>query len=102
MNVINPNNTSHQLKIIPRFYPDGSVSLQLKDEFTKVVTTISIDPVITDGYMYLTFNHTFKNNSNYQVMVSENDEVVYRGKLFATTQWADTQNYKLTNEAFTL
>lgn len=102
MNVINPNSASHQLRVIPRFYPDGSVSMLLKDEFTKTETTIVIDPVIADGYMFLTFNHTFENNSNYRVTISKDGEVVYRGKIFATTQWDDTQNYKITNDAFTL
>ncbi len=102
MNILNPNNSTHTLKIIPRFYPMGDVILELKSEETKAISQLTITPTISNGYMFLQFEKTFKNASNWQVKVTEESEIVYRGKIFVTSQSADTQNYKTTKDIFLL
>lgn len=102
MNVVSPSVTSHQLKVVPRFYPVGQCVLRLKNKVTGVATTQNIEPVISDGYLYADYTHTFKNLDSYQVEMTRGDEVVYRGKIFATDQFDDTQDYKITKDVFTL
>ena len=102
MNILNHNNTTHILKIIPRFYLMGDVVLELKSEETKAISQLTITPRISNGYMFLQFEKAFEKASNWQVKVTEESEIVYRGKLFVTDQTADTQHYKTTKDIFLL
>lgn len=101
MNVFSPDDTTHTLKIIPRFYPVGSVTVSIKDEADKEVFTTSGMPTITDGYLYFDITKTFENKSNHQIQITGQDEVVYRGKIFVTDQADDTQAYKISKDVFT-
>lgn len=100
MNVLNPANASHLLRIIPRFYPEGEVTLILANEGKPETITMQIDPLIQDGYLSVTFNYEFVNNSNYKVTITHSDEIVYRGKVFVTSQASNTQQYQISNDIF--
>ncbi len=102
MNILDPNTTTHTLKIIPRFYPIGDVSLEVVNEETKGVDTYIITPVVSKGYMYLEFEKTFQEASGWRVKIAAADEIVYRGKLFVTARVPDTQEYKTTKDIFLL
>lgn len=102
MTVLNPNNTTHTLKIIPRFYPSGNVTLDITREDYSPGFSLLLLPIIQDGYMYLPFDHEFENASSWSVKVSESDEVVYRGKIYVTDQSDDTQGFKLSKDIFVL
>lgn len=102
MNIIDPNTTTHTLKIIPRFYPIGGVSLELVNEETKGVDTYIIAPVVSNGYMHLEFEKTFQEASGWRVKIAAGDEIVYRGKVFVTSRVSDTQDYKTTKDIFLL
>lgn len=101
MDIFNPENTTHTLKIIPRFYPDGQITVNLKDEKTKEVTSFTLTPTVTDGYMYIDIEHEFSDNTNFQIEIKSVEDVVYRGKLFVTNQAGDTQAYKISKDIFT-
>jgi len=98
MKVVNPNETEHTIKLIPRFYPTDALVLNLYNEFTTISTDVDNIYIVTDGDLFITFDFDFENNSKYQIKITEADEVVYRGKLIATTQ--DPQEYKLTNNVY--
>ena len=100
MNILSPTDTNHQLKIIPRYYPVGSITLELKNEASGMPTTIEVTPVVLDGYMYLDFQMVLTDNSSYQIKITANNEVVYRGKLFVTNQSDNTQAYKISKDIF--
>lgn len=102
MNILNPSHTAHTLKIIPRYYPEGDMSMELVNEENGKVVTMMITPHISNGYMHLQFEKTFENNSYWQVKLTTENEVAYRGKIFVTGQVADTQNYKITKDIFIL
>lgn len=102
MNILDPNHTTHNLKIIPRFYPEGDVTVELINPETKTTDTFIVIPEISGGYMYLSFEGILKEGSFLRVKLTADDEVVYRGGLFVTTQAADTQNYKKTKDLFIL
>ena len=99
MKVVNPNDTTHVIKLIPRLYEITSIDLSLYNEATQVTTTVTDAYSITNGISTLTFDFTFEENDKYQFKLVNGSNVVYRGKLIATTQ--DTQEYKLTNGLYT-
>lgn len=101
MIVLNPANTAHNLKVIPRFYPSGEVSISLFNEGTKETATFTDTAYNLDGYMYVSINAELADKSNYQIKIMQEEEIVYRGKIFVTTQYNDTQNYKITKDIFT-
>lgn len=102
MKVINPNNSTYTIKLIAR---DSDIStplnFELYDESERITESISSDTFsVIDGYLIWEFadadfsNVTISNNSTYQLKVSDNGVVIYRGKVLATTQ--TTQGFKLT------
>jgi hypothetical protein len=101
MKVLSPENTEHEIVFIPRFYFDGEVVMSLYNEETSVTTTYEVTPTTTDGYVYLEFEEDFINNSNFQIKITFDDEVVFRDKLFITDQ-TDLQQYEITKDVFTL
>tara|TARA_R110000782_G_scaffold15446_1_gene45206 strand:+ start:183 stop:485 length:303 start_codon:yes stop_codon:yes gene_type:complete len=99
MNVINPTNTNHTIRFIPRFYPTGAIVFTLRNEFTDVSAVIANSYVITNGYLFLTFDKSdFVERDRFQVTIKENDIVVYRGLMFATVQ--DTQQFELSEGVY--
>ena len=102
MKILNPIDVTHEVILIPRFYPVGDVTLELYNEETSEIDNIVITPLITDGYLYLTFDFAFINKSNYRITIfDELEELCYRGKLFITDQ-TDLENYKITKDIFTI
>jgi len=101
MKILNPIDTEHEIVFIPRFYFDGDVVLSLYNEESSVTTTYDLTPITIDGYVYINFEEAFINNSNFQIKITSDDEIVYRGKLFITDQ-TDLENYQITKDVFTL
>jgi len=97
MKIVNPNDTTHIIDLIPRYYPSGSIAFTLTNEATQTSETITNTYIINDGVLTLTFDYTFLENTKYKIKL-EGVEIVFRGKLFATSQ--DTQDYKLTNNVY--
>ena len=109
MKIVDPNNASHNIDLIPRFenFSGDTIIVSIYDETTKEMgeTTI-LSPTNTNGILSITiFNFlitpvVFINNSTYQLkIVDNNNDVVYRGKILATTQ--DPQSFKLTDGLYT-
>lgn len=101
MNILDPSQAEHQLKIIPRYYAEGELILNLYNEEKQLKTSIEVTPITVDGFMYIDFEQEVLNNTNFQIEILEGTEVVYRGKAFATDQYNDTQNYKISKGVFT-
>ncbi len=98
MTVVNPNDTNHAIKIVPRFYPSDELSIVLRDEFTDIEYTPTTTYISEKRLTVLMFEHTFKESDSYQVTVKEGRDIIYRGILFATTQ--NTQDFKLTKDKY--
>jgi hypothetical protein len=98
MNVVNPNNTTHEIVIIPRFYPESVIELSLYNEATQLTNIVANTYNIVDGKMFVEFDYTFTEGQSFQVTITEFDDVVYRGKIFATNQ--EPQDYKLTDNVY--
>lgn len=98
MNVVDPNNTSHNIFIIPRNYDIETPVLNLYNEATRLAEDVDFEFSVTDGKMSIGFDFTFLENDRFRVKISEAGEIYYRGKLFSTSQ--PPQEYKLTNNVY--
>lgn len=107
MKVFDINTVDHTIISIPRYYPTSSINIVIKKEGSNVsfIDTISNDAYnITNGYLYVyldnsEFNGILSNNSKYEIKITENENIVYRGKAIATNQ--NTEDYKITKDVYT-
>jgi glycine betaine/choline ABC-type transport system substrate-binding protein len=95
MKVVNPNDTTHTIKLIPRFYGITSIDLSLYNEATQETTSVTDVYSVTSGVASVVFDFTFLEDDKYQFKLVDGATVVYRGKLIATSQ--EPQQYKLDN-----
>jgi len=97
MIVVNSENTDHTFDIIPRYYPRDIV-LELYNEVTQVSEIVNQLFVVNDGVMTVSFSYTFTEQAKYQIKLTDENGVVFRGKLIATSQ--TPQDYKQTNNLY--
>ena len=97
MKVVNPNDTNHTIELIPRSYQEDVV-LDLYNEATRAEATVPNVSSTLDGRFSVKFDFTFAENDKYQIKISKNSEILYRGKLIATSQ--QPQEYKLTKNLY--
>ena len=98
MKVVDFNDTTHTISLIPRYDVTTNVDAYIFNETTKVQSTLStITYAITDGILEIEFDYTFTENGKYQLKLVQNSngEIVYRGRIIGTDQTPD--EYKLTN-----
>lgn len=94
MKVFNPNNTTHKLVVIPRFYEEIT-NISIRHELTdKVILVTDFTNFIDNGYMTISFAFTFKNSASYEIIVNGIYNLLWRGKGFATIE-TNLENYKL-------
>lgn len=98
MNLVNPNDTSHLIVIIPRRYTYNDLSLELYNEETQVSETIIFTFTVINGFINIYFDYDFIDGQKFQIKITEENEVVYRGKLMVTSQ--NAQSFKASNELF--
>lgn len=98
MTAVNPNDTLFSFRIIPRFYPIGSVTLEITSETTKEKTEVLNAYSINNGYLDIGFEFSFTDKEKYSLKIYNEDGVIYRGKIIATEQ--QPQEYKLTKDLF--
>ena len=100
MKVIDPNDTTHSISIIPRFNDTVSVTMEITNEATKVVYTYVLDTyTLTDGIAEVRFFLTPEDKSKYSFKLVDNGvDIIYKGKLIATTQ--EPQEYKITTDLY--
>ena len=106
MKVISPSDSTHAIILIPRLYTiDASVDLEFYDETTRITEEISTTTyAVVNGYLTMTFTDaecstiTFYEGGKYQIKISDTNGVIYRGKMFVTTQ--EEQDYKLTDGVY--
>ena len=96
--VIDPTDSTHTLSVVPRFYPNLAIVVYLYNEASKVETTPTNTYSISNGKLKIKFDFTFVDKDRHQIKITENDVVVYRGKLLTTTQ--EPQDYKQTDSLY--
>jgi hypothetical protein len=99
--VVNPNLTTHTIKLVPRFSTSSVLTLTVVDSTLGTSTDLATTYTIGGDYkLALTFDYTFIDETSYQLRLTDNttSEIVYRGLVLATLQ--DAQDYKLTDNIY--
>ena len=55
MKVVLTTDTTHTIRLIPRFSPLGAIVVTLRNEFTEAVSEPSNSFVLSNGYLSVTF-----------------------------------------------
>jgi hypothetical protein len=98
MKVLLPTNTTHTVKLEPRFYPTDVLSLAITKEGLNVLTTVVPTYSNSNGVISLTFDLVGVEQDRFSIKLTENNIVVYRGKLFFTSQ--TVEDFKLTKNTY--
>jgi hypothetical protein len=99
--VVNPNLTTHTIKLVPRFSTSSVLTLTVVDSTLGTSTDLATTYTIGGDYkLALTFDYTFIDETSYQLRLTDNttSEIVYRGLVLATLQ--EAQDYKLTTNIY--
>ena len=86
MKIVDPNNEIHAINLLPRFTPFGVIELFINNESQEVIY------IFEDGFLNFSFEKVFNNKDRVSFYLKNNNEILYRGKIYATS--SDTQNYK--------
>ena len=97
MKILSPNDTTHSISLVPRYYPDDVVTLTLFNESTKENIVIPNNYTVLNGLFTIQFDYNFTNKDKFSFKIEEN-EVIFRGKLLITEQ--GTQDYKITKDLY--
>jgi|SRR5690554_4449210 len=98
MIVVDSEDATHKITVLPRYYrkATSNITVDFTNEDTRrnVSHTVS-DIVIDDGAIAFSTDAIFVENATYSVKIFNSDinKVIFRGKVFATTQ--SKQNYTI-------
>ena len=98
MKVLNPDNTSHSITLYPRFYPTNTLSMVITKKGYDTTQTVEPTYSILNGVMTLNFDLTGTAQDRFSFKLTEDNVIVFRGKLFFTSQ--ETQDFKLTKDTY--
>lgn len=98
MKVLLPNNISHSITVIPRYYPTNTLSLEVIKEGYDSTETIVPSYSISSGVMTLNFDLTGVAQDRFLLKLTEDSNLVFIGKVFFTEQ--ETQGFKLTKDTY--
>lgn len=98
MHIVKTTDTTHIIKLIPRYYDYGTVVLTLVNEENKEVLVPEITLSTANGFVFVGFDYSFTLNSRFSILLKDKNEVVYRGKLICLDE--NTQDYKQSKEYY--
>jgi len=86
MNIVNPNQSEHSLKVATRKYT-GDLELTIRDDYSKETSTPEVVVTTSNSYRSLAFDYHFEEGKWYAITLRDSNEIpVYRGKVYATSQ----------------
>jgi hypothetical protein len=94
MKVVNPDDTSHTIGVVPRYYGFTGAVLTLTSLAKDVDIVVSHTELMVSGVLTIGFDFDFIERDKYSIKLLEGTEVVYRGQLFATDQ--EPQDFDIT------
>ena len=99
MHIVNSNDTTHTLRLIPREYTLLDVTLILTSEADGTYYTVANSFITTDGIMAVTFDYDFTEKQRFSFILEDvNDNIIYRGKIICLND--NTQDIKQTNDYY--
>ena len=96
MIIIDHNQSSHVISVIPRTYSVANAhTFALTDDDFRTTTNVSNTKALNDGYIDYTVTINTSEGKGYSLKITDDvtTEVVWRGKIFATDQ--TTQEYRI-------
>ncbi|WP_439133017.1 hypothetical protein [Polaribacter sp.] len=100
MKVILPENTTHTIKLIPRFEPtENNLLMKVTKEGYNEVTEQVCTYTLTNGLMSLTFDLTGVKQDRFAFDLYNDNELIYKGKVFFTAQ--NPQDFNITENVYT-
>jgi hypothetical protein len=87
MHIVQPIATTQAIVLVPRAFAEGSeVAVYLTDESTNTTATITPSVTEADGYMTLAAIYDVNEGTFYTLEVVLSGTVIYRGRVFCTSQ----------------
>lgn len=99
MKVVNPANTTHSIKLVPRYYSSDTLTLLLINQTTKEQTTVAQTNTTVNGLTTFTFDFTFAERDKFTFKITDLNGVIFRGDIFATSQ--ATQDFNILDNYYT-
>jgi hypothetical protein len=97
MIILLESNQPQKISFIP--LRSGAVSLQIRNESTEEIQTITPSFTIDKYYTTCTITFTLKQNHFYNLkVIGANDEIIYLDKIFCTNQ--NTDSYTINKDTY--
>jgi hypothetical protein len=96
--VVNPNDTTHSIRVIPRYSPVGALTVSIFGKFDEITSNVTNTYTYLNGYLTIGFDYTFVERDNYRLTIVNNSAIIYRGYIFATSQ--NPQTFKLSENVY--
>jgi len=88
MIILKEQNTAQTFSFIPRELK--ATTIVLRNETTGTETNIAADFFLSDYYLTTTTIFSLKENTFYNLTIKNNNDIVYKDKVFCTNQSSDT------------
>jgi len=88
MIILKEQNTAQTFSFIPRELK--ATTIVLRNETTGTETNIVADFFLSDYYLTTTTIFSLKENTFYNLTIKNNNDIVYKDKVFCTNQSSDT------------
>jgi len=86
MKIFNPENTTHPLNVIPRYYVDNAI-MTVRYELQNETTTHELVCSEVNGYLSTTFDLEMTEGQSFELEIKDvGGTVIYRGKGYASTK----------------
>jgi len=93
MIILKEQNTPQTFSFIPRELK--ATTIVLRNETTGTETNIAADFFLSDYYLTTTTVFALKENTFYNLTIKNNNDIVYKDKVFCTNQNTDTYTVNL-------
>lgn len=98
MIIFDTNITANIFGIIPRIYVNSECQISLYNELRDNEIVFNQTPTLSDNMLYFEVDQQFKEGQSFNVEITNNGTIIYRGKAFAvniTNYEADVYNYRI-------
>ena len=99
MKVFLPQSTAQEIRVRPR-KKEISVTLEIRQESNDSVTEYPLIGVYSNGFLVLSVSHPFIEGEGYEIKVKKNDDELWRGKGYCTSQ--KPEEFKLNDGILTV
>ncbi len=101
MKIVRKSDDPKQIIIIPRIFPNigDELSISIREEFSNITEEVEFTWDYINNYLniYLTDSEFYKLYSKYEVIVSRDGAIIYRGKMMVIDDTDSIQDFKRTS-----